>query len=71
MLREAIELLEEFGFIDGNTLPDSTPGDQYHFRSCKPNIIVTHFRDTTSIKDILIKNGYKIKKKDFVLTISK
>jgi hypothetical protein len=40
MLREAIELLSKFGLVDGNSLPDSTPGHQYQFRSSSQNIIV-------------------------------
>ena len=71
MLREAIELLGKFELIDGNSLPDSTPGHKYHFRSCTPNLIISTHQSKKPIMDILKDNGYKIKVTGIMLKISK
>jgi hypothetical protein len=71
MLKEAIELLSKFGLVDGNTLPDSTPGNQYQFRSSTPNIIVPAPQFKTTISGFLKENGYKVKVMGTILQISK
>jgi hypothetical protein len=71
MLREAIELLSKFGLIDGNTLPDSTPGHQYQFRSSTPNIIVPASPFKTTISGLLKDNGFTVKAMGTMLKISK
>lgn len=71
MLREAIELLGKSGLIDGNSLPDSTPGHQYHFRSCTPNLIISTHQAKKPIMDVLKSNGYKVKATGTMLMISK
>jgi len=71
MLREAIELLSKFGLVDGNTLPDSTPGSQYQFRSCSPNIIVPAPGLKTTISGFLKDNGFTVKPMGTMLKISK
>jgi len=71
MLKEAIILLNEFGLIDGNSLPDSTPGHQYHFRSCTPNLIISTHQSKKPIMDVLKSNGYKVKATGIMLKISK
>lgn len=71
MLREAIELLSKFGLVDGNTLPDSTPGNQYQFRSSTPNLIVPAPQFKTIISGFLKDNGYKVKAMGTILQISK
>jgi hypothetical protein len=71
MLKEAIELLGKFGLVDGNTLPDSTPGNQYQFRSSTPNMIVPAPQFKTTISGLLKDNGYKVKVMGTILQISK
>jgi len=71
MLREAIELLSKFGLVDGNTLPDSTPGSQYRFRSCSPNLIVPAPGLKTTISGFLKDNGFTVKPMGTMLKISK
>jgi hypothetical protein len=71
MLKEAIELLSKFGLVDGNTLPDSTPGNQYQFRSSSPNIIVPAPQFKTTISGFLKDNGFKVKVMGTILQISK
>jgi hypothetical protein len=71
MLKEAIELLSKFGLVDGNTLPDSTPGNQYQFRSCSPNLIVPAPGMKTVITGFLKDNGYTVKAMGTMLKISK
>ena len=71
MLKEAIELLSKFGLVDGNTLPDSTPGNQYQFRSCSPNLIVPAPQFKTTISGFLKDNGFKVKVMGTMLQISK
>jgi hypothetical protein len=71
MLKEAIELLSKFGLVDGNTLPDSTPGNQYQFRSSTPNIIVPAPQFKTTISGFLKDNGFKVKTMGTILQISK
>jgi hypothetical protein len=71
MLKEAIELLSKFGLVDGNTLPDSTPGNQYQFRSSTPNIIVPAPQFKTTISGFLKDNGFKVKVMGTILQISK
>ena len=57
--------------IDGNTLPDSTPGNQYHFRSSTPNLIVPAPQFKTAISGFLKDNGFKVKAMGTILQISK
>ena len=71
MLKEAIELLGKFELIDGNSLPDSTPGHQYHFRSCTPNLIIPAPQTKTTITGILKDNGYTVKVMGTMLKINK
>ena len=71
MLKEAIELLSKFGLVDGNTLPDSTPGHMYQFRSSSPNIIVPAPQFKTTISGFLKDNGFKVKVMGTILQISK
>jgi hypothetical protein len=71
MLQEAIKLLAEFGLVDGNSLPSSTPGHQYQFRSCSPNLIVPAPGMKTVITGFLKDNGYTIKAMGTMLKISK
>jgi hypothetical protein len=71
MLREAIELLGGFGLVDGNSLPDSTPGHQYQFRSCTPNLIIPAPQMKTTITGFLKDNGYTVKAMGNMLKISK
>jgi hypothetical protein len=71
MLKEAIELLSKFGLVDGNTLPDSTPGNQYQFRSSTPNLIVPAPQFKTTISGFLKDNGFKVKVMGTILQISK
>jgi hypothetical protein len=71
MLKEAIELLSKFGLVDGNTLPDSTPGNQYQFRSRTPNLIVPAPQFKTTISGFLKDNGFKVKVMGTILQISK
>ena len=71
MLKEAIELLGKFGLVDGNSLPSSTPGNQYQFRSSTPNIIVPAPQFKTTISGLLKDNGYKVKVMGTILQISK
>jgi hypothetical protein len=71
MLKEAIELLSKFGLVDGNTLPDSTPGHQYQFRSSTPNLIVPAPQFKTTISGFLKDNGFKVKIMGTILQISK
>lgn len=71
MLREAIDLLNAFGLVDGNDLPDSAPGDTYQFRSCKPNIIVATSRSKIPIIEVLKQNGFSVKQSGMMLKISK
>jgi hypothetical protein len=71
MLKEAIELLSKFGLVDGNTLPDSTPGHQYQFRSSTPNLIVPAPQFKTTISGFLKDNGFKVKVMGTILQISK
>jgi hypothetical protein len=71
MLREAIELLEVKGYIDGNSLPDSTPGHAYQFRSSSPNMIVPAPGMKMFITSILKDNGYTVKPIGTMLKISK
>ena len=71
MLKEAIELLSKFGLVDGNTLPDSTPGNQYQFRSCLPNLIVPAPQFKVVIAGFLKDNGFKVKAMGTMLQISK
>jgi hypothetical protein len=71
MLKEAIELLSKFGLVDGNTLPDSTPGNQYQFRSSSPNLIVPAPQFKTTISGFLKDNGFKVKVMGTILQISK
>jgi hypothetical protein len=71
MLKEAIELLSKFGLVDGNSLPDSTPGHQYQFRSSTPNIIVPAPQFKTTISGFLKDNGFKVKVMGTILQISK
>lgn len=61
MLKDAITLLSQFGLVDGNTLPDSTPGTQYQFRSCSPNLIAPAPGMKTVIAGILKEHGYAVK----------
>ena len=71
MLEEIIEFLEKKGYKDGNNLPDSTPGNLYHFRSCKPNMLVpaSHLKNTLSC--LLKDNGYTIVEMGSILKIKK
>jgi hypothetical protein len=71
MLKEAIELLNKFGLVDGNSLPDSTPGHQYQFRSCSPNLIVPAPGMKTVITGFLKDNGYVVKSMGTMLKLSK
>jgi hypothetical protein len=71
MLKEAIELLNKFGLVDGNSLPDSTPGHQYQFRSCSPNLIVPAPGMKTVITGFLKDNGYVVKAMGTMLKLSK
>jgi len=71
MLKEAIELLSKFGLVDGNSLPDSTPGHQYQFRSSSPNLIVPAPQFKTTISGFLKDNGFKVKVMGTILQISK
>ena len=71
MLKDAIKLLREFGLVDGNSLPDSTPGHQYQFRSCSPNLIVPAPGMKTTIAGFLKDNGYVVKPLGTMLKISK
>ena len=71
MLREAIDLLNALGLVDGNDLPDSAPGNTYQFRSCKPNIIVATSSSKTPIIEVLKHNGFSVKPSGMMLKISK
>jgi len=71
MLKDAIALLSQFGLVDGNSLPDSTPGHQYQFRSCSPNLIVPAPGMKTTITGFLKDNGYVVKPLGTMLKISK
>ena len=71
MLKEAIELLNKFGLVDGNSLPDSTPGHRYQFRSCSPNLIVPAPGMKTVITGFLKDNGYVVKSMGTMLKLSK
>ena len=71
MLKEAIELLNKFGLVDGNSLPDSTPGHQYQFRSCSPNLIVPAPGMKTVITGFLKDNGSVVKAMGTMLKLSK
>jgi hypothetical protein len=71
MLKEAIELLNKFGLVDGNSLPDSTPGHQYQFRSCSPNLIVPAPGMKAVITGFLKDNGYVVKAMGTMLKLSK
>ncbi len=71
MLKEAIELLASLGLVDGNSLPDSTPGNQYQFRSCSPNLIVPAHGMKTVITGFLKDNGFTVKSVGTMLKISK
>ena len=71
MLREAIELLKGFGLVDGNSLPDETPGNQYQFRSSSPNLIVPAPGMKTTISGFLKDNGFTVKPVGTMLKISK
>jgi hypothetical protein len=71
MLKEAIELLSKFGLVDGNSLPDSTPGHQYQFRSSSPNLIVPAPGMKTTISGFLKDNGFTVKPMGTILQISK
>jgi len=71
MLKDAIKLLAEFGLVDGNALPDSTPGHLYQFRSCAPNLIVPAPGMQTVITGFLKDNGYVVKPLGSMLKISK
>jgi hypothetical protein len=71
MLKEAIELLNKFGLVDGNSLPDSTPGHQYQFRTCSPNLIVPAPGMKTVITGFLKDNGYVVKAMGTMLKLSK
>jgi len=71
MLKDAIKLLGEFGLVDGNSLPDSTPGHQYQFRSSTPNLIVPAPGMKTIIAGFLKDNGYVVKPLGTMLKISK
>ena len=71
MLKEAIELLVSLGLVDGNSLPDSTPGHMYQFRSCSPNLIVPAPGMKTVITGFLKDNGYTVKPLSTMLKISK
>jgi hypothetical protein len=61
MLQDAITVLSQFGLVDGNTLPDSTPGTQYQFRSCSPDLIVPAPGMKTVIAGLLKDHGYTVK----------
>ncbi len=71
MLKDAITLLSKFGLVDGNTLPDSTPGNQYQFRSCSPNLIVPAPGMKTTIAGLLKDHGYTVKPLGTMLKLSK
>jgi len=71
MLKDAIKLLAEYGLVDGNSLPDSTPGHKYQFRSCTPNLIVPAQGMKTVIAGFLKDNGYVVKPLGTMLKISK
>ncbi len=71
MLKEAIELLKIYGYIDGNSLPDSTPGHQYQFRSSSPNIIVPAPGMKMFITKHLKDGGFGVKPIGTMLKISK
>jgi hypothetical protein len=71
MLKDAITLLSQFGLVDGNTLPDSTPGTQYQFRSCSPNLIVPAPGMKTVISGLLKDHGYTVKAMGTMLQLSK
>ena len=71
MLREAIQLLSDNHFIDGNTLPDSASGHTYQFRSCTPNIIVPAPGVKSEITALLKSNGFKIKAMGGMLKLSR
>ena len=68
-MNRALELLKGLGFIDGNSLPDSTPGHEYHFRSCRPNIIVPSPSAKQGITRALTDDGIKYQFKSGVITI--
>jgi hypothetical protein len=71
MLREAIQLLSDNHFIDGNSLPDDAPGHTYHYRSSSPNIIVPAPSLKKEITNLLKSNGYNIKPIGGMLKISR
>lgn len=71
MLKEAIEFLQAFGLVDGNSLPDSAPSNTYQFRSSSPNIIVPAPGMKTTIKNLLIGGEYGVKVIGTMLKISK
>lgn len=71
MLKDAIALLSQFGLVDGNSLPDSTPGTQYQFRSSTPNLIVPAPGMKTIIAGFLKDHGYTVKPLGTMLKISK
>ena len=71
MLKEAIELLNKFGLVDGNSLADSTPGHQSQFRSCSPNLRVPAPGMKTVITGFLKDNGYVVKAMGTMLKLSK
>ena len=71
MLKDAIAILSQYGLVDGNTLPDSTPGNQYQFRSCTPNLIVPAPGQKTVIAILLKDHGYVVKPLGTMIKLSK
>jgi hypothetical protein len=68
-MEKALELLKGLGFIDGNLLPDATPGHKYHFRSCRPNIIVPSPSARQGITRALTDDGIKYRFKSGIITL--
>ena len=68
-MEKALELLKVAGFLNGNDLPDSTPGDEYDFRSSGGRMIVPRYEATRGIMSVLTDNGIQYTFKSGIITL--
>ena len=68
-MEKALELLKTAGYLNGNDLPDSTPGDQYDFRSSGRRMIVPRHGATRGIMSVLTENEIQYTFKSGIITL--
>jgi hypothetical protein len=68
-MKEVLDLLKANGFINGNDLPDETPGHLYHFRNSGGRMIVPSHVARTGILEVLKKAEVAFTWKSGIITL--